>query len=46
MGAVLSVVRSGAAAADAGFVGGDVIVQFDGERVRGARQFARLVRET
>ncbi len=45
-GAVVSEVRSGSAAADAGFEAGDVIVQFDGERVRGARQFARLVRET
>ncbi|MCY4659784.1 MAG: PDZ domain-containing protein [Acidobacteria bacterium] len=45
-GAVVSEVRSGSAAADAGFEAGDVIVQFDGARVRGARQFARLVRET
>ena len=45
-GAVVSEVRSGSAAAGAGLEAGDVIVEFDGERVRGARQFARLVRET
>ena len=45
-GAVVSEVRSGSAAADAGFEAGDVIVEFAGERVRGARQFARVVRET
>ena len=32
--------------ADAGLEAGDVVVEFDGERVRSARQFARLVRET
>ena len=32
--------------AAAGFEPGDVIVEFDGERVRGALQLARLVRET
>lgn len=45
-GAVVSAVRSGSAAGDAGLEAGDVVVEFDGERVRGARQFARLVRET
>ena len=45
-GAVVSDVRSGSAAADAGLEAGDVVVEFDGERVRSARQFARLVRET
>ena len=45
-GAVVSEVRPGSAAAAAGLEAGDVIVRFDGERVRGARQFARLVRET
>ena len=33
-------------AARAGVKAGDVIVQFDGERVRSARQFTRLVEET
>ena len=33
-------------AADAGFQVGDVIVEFDGERVRSARQLSRLVEET
>ncbi len=33
-------------AAKAGIKPGDVIVEFDGERVRSARQFTRLVRET
>ncbi len=33
-------------AAAAGIMKGDVLVEFDGERVRSARQFARLVSET
>ena len=33
-------------AARAGLRKGDVVVEFDGERVRSARQFARLVQET
>jgi serine protease Do len=33
-------------AAKAGMKAGDVIVEFDGERVRSARQLSRLVRET
>ena len=33
-------------AASAGFADGDVIVEFDGERVRSASQLTRLVRET
>ena len=45
-GAVVSAVRPGSAAGDAGLEAGDVVVEFDGERVRSARQFARLVRET
>ena len=45
-GAVVAAVRPGSAAGDAGLEAGDVVVAFDGERVRGARQFARLVRET
>ncbi len=34
------------AAAKAGVREGDVVVEFDGERVRSARQFSRLVQET
>jgi serine protease Do len=30
----------------AGFKPGDIVVEFDGERIRSARQFTRLVRET
>jgi serine protease Do len=33
-------------AAKAGFKSGDVVVEFDGERVRSTRQFTRLVQET
>jgi serine protease Do len=33
-------------AASAGLEAGDVVVEFDGEKVRGARQFVRLVQET
>jgi len=33
-------------AAKAGFQKGDIVVEFDGERVRSARQFTRLVSET
>lgn len=39
-------VASDGPAAKAGFRAGDVVVEFDGERVRGARQFTRLVQET
>jgi serine protease Do len=39
-------VREGTPAARAGFRPGDVVVEFDGERIRSARQFSRLVRET
>lgn len=45
-GAVIEEVRSGSPAAKAGLRAGDVVVEFDGERVRSARQFARLVEET
>ena len=45
-GAVVAEVRPDSAAAGAGIEEGDVFVAFDGERVRGATQFARLVRET
>jgi serine protease Do len=39
-------VQPDSAAAKAGLKPGDVIVQFDGERVRSSRQFVRLVQET
>jgi serine protease Do len=39
-------VREGGSAARAGLRGGDVIVTFDGERIRGVRHFSRLVSET
>ena len=45
-GVVIDAVRSGTPAAQAGFKAGDVVLEFDGERVRSARQFTRLVRET
>ena len=45
-GAVVRDVRRNSPAAAGGFVDGDVIVEFDGERVRSARQLTRLVRET
>ena len=39
-------VTEGSAAAKAGAKEGDVVVEFDGERVRSARQLTRLVQET
>src|SRR5262245_16796230 len=39
-------VEPDSAAAKAGLKAGDVVTSFDGERVRSARQFARLVQET
>jgi len=45
-GAVVEEVRSESPAAKAGLKAGDVIVSFDGERVRSARQLERLVEET
>ena len=39
-------VDDGSAAAQAGAKEGDVVVEFDGERVRSARQLTRLVQET
>jgi serine protease Do len=45
-GVVIEDVREDSPAATAGFKKGDIVVEFDGERVRGARQFARLVQET
>lgn len=45
-GAVVDEVRSESPAEKAGLKNGDVVTEFDGERVRSARQFARLVEET
>jgi serine protease Do len=45
-GAVVEEVRAGSPAERAGLRAGDVIVEFDGERVRSARELTRLVRET
>jgi serine protease Do len=43
---VVESVRSASPAEKAGIKQGDVIVEFDGERVRSSRQFSRLVEET
>lgn len=45
-GVVIEDVRQGSPAEKAGVKEGDVISEFDGERVRSSRQFARLVDET
>jgi len=45
-GVVINSVRPDTPAARAGFQAGDVVVEFDGEAVRSARQFRRLVEET
>lgn len=45
-GAMVEEVREGSAAAKAGIRAGDVIAEFDGERVRGVRHLTRLVSET
>lgn len=45
-GVLVENVREGSAAAQGGLRSGDVIVEFDGERVRGVRHFSRLVLET
>ncbi len=45
-GAFVRAVRDDSPAESAGFAEGDVVVAFDGERVRGVRQLTRLVRET
>ena len=39
-------VEAGSPGADAGLESGDLILEFDGMRVVGARQFTRVVRET
>jgi C-terminal processing protease CtpA/Prc len=45
-GAFVESVESGTPAEKAGLKSGDVIVEFDGERVRGGRTLSRLVSET
>jgi serine protease Do len=45
-GVLLETVTPDGPAAQAGLRAQDVVVEFDGERVRSLRQFARLVRET
>ncbi len=45
-GVEITDVQPASAAARAGLKAGDVILQFDGERVRSSRQFVRLVQET
>jgi S1-C subfamily serine protease len=45
-GAVVDEVRADSPAGKAGFRAGDVVLTFDGERVRSARHLARLVEET
>jgi len=45
-GAVVDEIQSETPAAKAGLRAGDVVVSFDGERVRSARQLGRLVDET
>lgn len=45
-GAFVTRVAVGSPAAKAGIMTGDIIVEFDGERVRSARQLSRLVRES
>jgi serine protease Do len=45
-GVLVQEVRDGSPASRAGLTSGDIVVEFDGERVRGVRHFTRLVRET
>jgi S1-C subfamily serine protease len=45
-GVVVNEVNAGSPAAKAGIKAGDIVVDYDGERVRSARQFTRLVQET
>ena len=45
-GVVVEDVDADSPAQKAGFKAGDVVIEFDGERVRSARQFMRLVQET
>jgi serine protease Do len=45
-GVVIEQVNEESAAEQAGLKAGDIVVEFDGERIRSAQQFTRLVRET
>jgi serine protease Do len=45
-GVMIEQVETDSPAAKAGFRAGDIVVEFDGERVRSTRQFTRLVQET
>lgn len=45
-GVIIEEVTEESPAAKAGLKKGDIVVEFDGERVRGVRQFTRLVQET
>src|SRR5688572_12727948 len=45
-GAYVTNVQNGSPAEKAGITTGDIIVEFDGERVRSSRQLSRLVRES
>ena len=45
-GVVIRSVRQGTPASRAGLQAGDIVLEFDGERVRSVRQFRRLVEET
>ena len=46
VGVLIESVMEGTPATRAGLQKGDIVVEFDGERTRSARQFTRLVRET
>ena len=46
VGVVVEDVEADSPAQKAGFRAADIVVEFDGERVRSARQFTRLVQET
>jgi serine protease Do len=46
VGVMIDEVEADSPAQKAGFKTGDIIVEFDGERVRSTRQFTRLVQET
>jgi serine protease Do len=45
-GVLVQEVRTDSPASKAGLMNGDIVVEFDGERVRGVQHFTRLVRET
>lgn len=45
-GVVIETVHEGTPASQAGLRGGDILLEFDGERVRSVQQFTRLVQES